>query len=66
MPERRPDPLSAKNKPSSPPASPESVPLESPMPRSRSLDNEEPELAQEDDIPADGGPAGKDRDHAPR
>ena len=32
---------------------PEDVPLESPMPRSPTMDNEEPELANEEDIPTE-------------
>ena len=36
---------------------PEDVPLESPMPRSSTMDNEEPELANEEDIPTEDADA---------
>lgn len=41
------------NAPKPPAPSPEDVPLKSPMPHSPVLDREEPELANEEDIPQD-------------
>jgi len=42
-------------------AKPQDTPLQSPMPRNPSLDNEEPELSNEEDIPSEERTSGSDK-----